>query len=159
MTNWQISMLCLAVFIGAHFYWKLRPWHRVRTWLALAFAGVMGHVADYYLGSTEWLMASFILIDLAAAAVVLIRPAGVAQKAIGFGFAVMVLAHIGVLVATISGPINGIIYDDLNVRLGWAQFLCLLLWSCDDVGKAALLFLGFGGAVARLEALGGAGGR
>lgn len=150
-------MLCLAVFIGAHFVWNVRPWHRVRSWLALFAAGLLGHVANVNLGGTDWLMGAYIAIDLAAAGIILIRPAGIAQKAIGFCFAVMVLAHIGVLSASLSGPINTTTYNDLNVRLGWAQFLILLLWSCTDVGKAILRYLGFDRFVARFNTPSGAG--
>lgn len=127
--------------------------------MALFGAGLIGHSAHDALGGTEWLMPAYIAIDLAAAALILIRPAGIAQKAIGFCFAVMVLAHIGVVGASLSGPVHTAIYDDLNTRLGWAQFLILLMWSCTDVGKTALRSLGFDGLVARIDALGGAGRR
>lgn len=129
-------MLYLAAFIVAHFAWDVRPWHRVRTWLALFGAGYLGHLANRNIGNVDALMTAYIALDLAAAAIVLVRPAGIAQKAIGLCFAVMVLAHVGVVFATAIGPISTVVYDDLNARLGWAQFLILLLWSCDDVGKA-----------------------
>ena len=156
MTGWQISMLYLAAFIVAHFAWDVRPWHRVRTWIALFGAGFLGQYANATISNVDALMASYIALDLTAAAIVLVRPAGIAQKAIGFCFAVMVLAHIGVVSASAVGPINTVIYDDLNTRLGWAQFLVLLLWSCDDVGKAVVRRLWPDRAVANPETSGGA---
>ena len=138
MTDWQTAMILLSVFIGAHFLWGVRPWHRVRTWGALFLSGLLGHYANEAFGGTDRLMLAYIAIDLAAAWVVLIRPAGLAQKAIGFCFAVMVLAHIGVVGDSIIGPISTATYDDLNTRLGWAQFFILLCWSCDDAGKAVV---------------------
>ena len=159
MTGWQIAMLYLAAFIVAHFAWDVRPWHRVRTWIALFGAGFVGHLANAQYGGTDRLMAAYIVIDLTAAAIVLVRPAGLAQKAIGFCFAVMVLAHIGMVIASVFGPANPASYDDLNMRLGWAQFLILLLWSCEDAGKAIVRRLWPMGAVASVEPTDGAGGR
>jgi len=156
MTGWQISMLYLAAFIVAHFAWDVRPWHRVRTWIALFGAGFLGQYANATISNVDALMASYIALDLTAGAINLVRPAGLAQKAIGFCFAVMVLAHIGVIIASAVGPINTAIYDDLNTRLGWAQFLVLLLWSCDDVGKAVVRRLWPIRAVANPETSGGA---
>jgi hypothetical protein len=98
-------------------------------------AALIGRYANGAMAA-DWLMLTYIALDLAAAGVVLVRPAGLAQKAIGFCFAVMVLAHVGVVIASISGSINTTNYDNLNMRLGWAQFIILLTWSCDDVGKA-----------------------
>ena len=149
-------MLYLAAFIVAHFAWDVRPWHRVRTWIALFGAGFLGQYANATISNVDALMASYIALDLTAAAIVLVRPAGIAQKAIGFCFAVMVLAHIGVVSASAVGPINTVIYDDLNTRLGWAQFLVLLLWSCDDVGKAIVRRLWPVRSVANPETSGGA---
>lgn len=97
----------------------------MRTWSALAISSLFG-----------WLLpplsiAAYIVVDTMAAALVLRRPAGLAQKAVGLGFAGMIMFHCGYLV---SAQQNWEGYYAAQSFVGWLQLACLAAWGMVDVG-------------------------
>jgi hypothetical protein len=130
VTLWVMAMAGLLPFILLQR--GKRPVHKVRVWLALLGASAAAWAVTPAIGYVPVL--AYIAIDTAAGLIVLARPAGVAQKAIGFLFATMVLFHIGVFWA---GPQHaGSTYFAFQTAAGWAQLLVLLGWSGHDVGKS-----------------------
>ena len=122
MTAWHLGMLALLPFMGSG--------PKARTWAALMCAGV-----------TPWLLPAmavpaYIVIDAIAGAVVLRRPAGFTQRAIGACFALLVMFHVGFLMSHTGG--DTAMYYQANVVTGWAQFILLAAWGLSDVGKAIL---------------------
>jgi hypothetical protein len=59
----------------------------------------------------------------------------VAQKAIGLLFAMMVMFHVGFLLA--DKPVNMGGYLDAQGIVGWMQLVCLLMWGVDDAAGRA----------------------
>lgn len=122
MTVWHIAMLLLLPLMNS--------WTKGRTWLALMGAGVV-----------PWLLPpmdipAYIVIDAVAGAIVLRRPAGFAQRAVGACFALLVMFHVGFLVSHTPG--NEHAYYQSNTVTGWGQFTLLTAWGVADVGKAVL---------------------
>ncbi len=108
------------------------PVHKVRVWAALFGASVVAWIVTPNVGHVPLLW--YIVIDTAAAWIVLVRPAGLAQKLIGLLFAAMVLFHMGVMM---QGTANvNETYFAFQVSAGWAQFLVLAGWSGNDVGRS-----------------------
>ncbi len=132
------------------------PVHKIRTWIALFASSIAALIASHHVADWDGLMRSYILIDGLAAWVVLIRPAGAAQRAIGLCYFVMILSHIGLVGASLGGRVDTASYDSLQGALGWAQFAILCLWSAWDVGKAIVHRLWPDRLVVAPETLGGA---
>lgn len=132
------------------------PVHKLRTWAALFLSSLAALFASHQIADWDSLVASYMLIDGLAAWVVLIRPAGAAQKAIGLCYFVMILSHIGLVSASLGGRVDTASYDSLQGALGWAQFAILCLWSAWDVGKAIAHRLWSNRSLVASETLGGA---
>jgi len=94
---------------------------KARTWAALMGAALAASVLPF--------MAAFVVIDLIAAAVVLRRPAGIAQRMIGLLFVGMVFYEIGFLLS--DGNQRGLLVASL-VALGWLQWAVLAGWGAYD---------------------------
>ena len=109
---WGAMFLLIPLLRGG------RMW---RTWAALACACAAAWVFPY--------AAAFVVIDLIAAAVILRRPRGVAQKAICAIFALMMLFEIGFL---FSNQLNGQLLQYTGIVLGWVQWCLLLSWGLYD---------------------------
>ena len=135
---WKFAMLTLLPLICVQ--QGRVPTHKLRTWLALFAASIAAHVVTPAVGHVPLLW--YIVIDTAAAWIVLARPAGIAQKLIGLLFAAMVLFHVGVLMRGAEHA-NGIYYA-FQMSAGWAQFLVLAGWSGNDVGRSVWRRLGGG---------------
>ena len=126
MTVWHLAMLCMFVLMVTG--------PKMRTWAALMLAGT----APWLL--PEMAVPAYIVIDAIAVAIVLRRPAGCAQRAIGACFALLVMFHVGFLASFAGG--NTDMYYQANVVTGWVQFALLAAWGLADVGKVVLHRLG-----------------
>lgn len=94
---------------------------KVRTWLALLVACAAAWIAR----TAE----AYLLIDLLGGAIILIRPAGWAQRSIGMLFAAMALFDIGF----IAGGSHGVsLYALFLNLLGWIQLGILASWGAHD---------------------------
>lgn len=121
MTAWKWSMLAILPLMYGR-------WQRLRTWGAV-FASSM----------LAWLLPlqpdAYIVIDLLCGALVLTKPAGLAQRAIGLLFAAMLIVDVGY---RISPQLDGgvLYYWALSI-LGWMQWAVLACWGAHDFGKFA----------------------
>lgn len=127
---WPVAMVCLLPLLAAGSPMRLAgvhiPWgKRGRTWLVLFCAGFAGT-----LFAAELIFA-FAAIDGVAAAMVLKRPRGEAQRAIGLLFVGMLFVHLGFYLACRMqpGPHDFTVYAQINRLLGWLQWACLLSWG------------------------------
>jgi hypothetical protein len=102
-------MIGLSPFMRGH--------QMTRTWLAVMGASVATYFVHDPLG--------FMAIDAIAAAIVMARPAGLPQKAIGALFTLMVLFDLGFYLS----PQNGwdLFYGALSF-VGWVQWAILAGW-------------------------------
>ena len=116
------------------------PVHKLRTWAAMAGSSAAAWAVGYQ--DLFSMLMAYIIIDFVAGRIVLIMPAGVAQKAIGFGYSVMILYHIGLALALLKGPVSTSSYDAFMTFAGWSQFAILLVWSGWDVGRAIVCCTG-----------------
>lgn len=156
LTLWKLAMLWLLpllfVQVASGGGW---PFHKLRTW-----AAVLGSsVAAYLVTPTEGYapLLAYALIDFSAACIVLVKPAGVAQRAVGLAYVAMILFHCG---AGAGGNYSGDgFYRTFLISAGWFQWAVLLVWSGWDVGRALLAAFGWRGGVAVAEADSGTGGR
>lgn len=123
LTVWKIAMICALPLM-----WD---WSRhrgvlldakIRTWAVL----MLGSVASIFVPFNYLAYAS---IDLLTGAVVLSRPAGEAQKAIGTICAGMAICSIGFWAGGAGQP--GAFAEFLSL-LGWLQFAILLGWAIHD---------------------------
>jgi len=120
MQPWHWAMLALLPFMGDS--------HRLRTWAALMGASVAPHLLPVM--SVEW----YVVIDAVAGTLVLRRPTGCAQRAIGALFALMVVYSVGYMLA--DNPAGASVYLDAHTITGWAQWGCLAGWGLYNGGKA-----------------------
>lgn len=106
-------MLGLTPFMRGH--------QMLRTWLALMGASLSTFIITDPVG--------YIMVDGVAAAIVMARPAGLAQKAIGALFTLMMLFD---LVYALTPQHNyGIFINALRV-VGWAQWAVFAGWVIHD---------------------------
>jgi hypothetical protein len=106
-------MLVIAPFMRG------RP--MLRTWAALLGASVATYWVHTPLG--------YLAIDAVAAALVVARPSGLAQKAIGALFVCMVLFDLGFY---LSPQFNGELFRAILTGIGWVQWLILGAWAGHD---------------------------
>lgn len=113
MSEWKLAMIVLAPM--------MRGRQMLRTW-----AAVMGaSVAAYFVQD----IVAYMAIDAIAAAVVMARPAGYAQKAIGAIFVSMLMFDLGFFLS----PHNGWdLFLLASTVAGWVQWLILGAWAGHD---------------------------
>lgn len=119
VSDWKLAMLALLLFLLFDSKGAVGPKHRV--WLAMFGASL----AALYVP----LASGFLVIDLLAGALVLKRPAGVAQRCIGLLFAGMAVFDIGYIIGGAQSPGQFVQFMSL---IGWLQFTILLLWGLHD---------------------------
>lgn len=151
---WFAAMTAVLLFMLLQRTADGWPLHKLRTWLAMFVSSALGWAAVYTSDGIPLL--AFTAIDIVACVIVLVKPAGAAQKAIGLFYVVMILWHMGMGIATFLGPVETSVYENVLVASGWAQFSILLVWSGWDVGRHILHRFGFRGASLDSEALAGA---
>jgi len=119
-TPWKIAMaLILPLMAGRQ---------RIRTWGAM----IVASFAAWAMPTAP--MPAYIAIDLLAGALVLIAPAGFAQRLIGLLFACMVMFHAGFLFSIwwhhYTPSVD--LYLAAQKWVGWAQWAVLLGWGLVD---------------------------
>lgn len=103
----------------------LRGRPKLRTWCAMAGASA----ATLYVQGPV----GYVAIDALAAVVVISRPAGLAQKAIGTLFALMMIFD---LVYALTARANPELFYNSLIALGWVQWAILGAWIGHDyVGR------------------------
>lgn len=119
MQQWHWAMLLIIPLM-----WRRDQW---RTWAALMGASSMSFVA----GGATW---ANLAIDIVAGSLVLARPAGVEQRAIGLIFSAMAIMDLGYsLSAQLDG---GLRYWWWQSALGWVQWCILAAWGAHGLGTA-----------------------
>ncbi len=117
LTPWKAAMLLILPLMGR------AP--KLRAWIAVMGSSVLAWLLPL---SPEMYLA----IDLACGALVLAKPAGIPQKAIGLVFANMALIDAGYIVSPQAD--HGILYYWIMLVLGWVQFAILATWGAYDAG-------------------------
>lgn len=140
--TWFAAMLAVLLFMLMQRADGAWPLHKLRTWAAMFCSSLAGWFAVSFYGGVPVL--SFIIIDTLAGVIVLARPAGIAQRAIGLCYGVMILSHIGYKIALLwfNGVVSSTSYEAFMTFAGWAQLVILTAWSSWDVGRAVLHRLG-----------------
>lgn len=124
LTPWKTAMVAILPLMGR------LP--RIRTWLAMFLNSI---AAMAFVSPSP---GGYIAIDLLAGALVLVAPAGLAQRLIGLLFACMVMFHAGFLLAQwwATSPPNIALYLSAQRIVGWAQWAVLVGWGTIDVVKS-----------------------
>lgn len=120
MTIWFAALACIIPLCLSK--------ARARTFLALAATSGIAALMP----APE--PVGYLMLDLIAGWIVLCRPAGTAQKSIGFIFALMAIFDIAYMLTTRAD--NGELFADMLNAFGWAQFCILAGWGAYDFGKA-----------------------
>lgn len=133
--NWFVAMICLIPLLawgsGIRVLDVRIPYgQKARTWLAMtagSLAAWMVHFdnpALFYAG-----------LDMVAAYIILRKPLGEMQRAVGLLFIGMFAVDIGFAGACWlqPGPHNLAGYVTFNSLIGWLQWACLALWGVGDV--------------------------
>jgi hypothetical protein len=111
---WKVAMICIAPFMRG------RP--MLRTWVALFAASVATYFVHTPLG--------YLVIDAVAASLIVARPSGLAQKAIGALFVSMVLFDLGFY---LSPQADENLFRTVLTGIGWIQWLILGAWGGYDL--------------------------
>jgi len=130
LTPWKAAMLIIVPFMARAP--KLRAWLAVFTASVLAF--YMPAIVAAQMGTTliQATPGTYLAIDVLCGGLVLAKPAGIPQKAIGLVFANMALIDAGYLVSPQAD--HGILYYWIMLVLGWVQFAILAAWGAYDAG-------------------------
>jgi hypothetical protein len=116
LTSWNYAMFAIAPLMRG------RP--MLRTWFALSAASFL---AWHSTGLVAW-----IAIDAIAAAIVVSRPSGLAQKLIGALFVGMVLFDLGFY---LSPQANSGLFIAVCTAIGWFQWAVLTGWIGHDLWR------------------------
>lgn len=140
--NWFAAMLCLTPLLAldspAHVWGvRLPSGQKLRTWLVM-FCASLG----------AWLVRAdnpapvYAVIDGLSAYLVLRRPLGEMQRAIGALFIGMMAVDLGFTGACWlqPGPHDFGGYFAFNGQIGWLQWACLALWGVGDALAGYLVF-------------------
>lgn len=119
VSDWKLAMLALLLFLLCDRRNIGGP--KCRVWLAMFGASLAALYVPFAAG--------FLVIDLLAGALVLKRPAGVAQRCIGLLFAGMAVFDIGYIIGGAQAPGQFVQFMSL---IGWLQFSILLAWGLYD---------------------------
>lgn len=114
MTEWKLAMLMIAPFMRGH--------EMLRTWLAMFGTSIGALLVQD--------VVAYIAIDAVCAAIVMARPSGLAQKAIGALFILMVMFDLGFFLSPRADW--GMFANSLSV-VGWVQWAILGVWAGHDV--------------------------
>ncbi len=116
LTAWNYAMFAIAPLLRG------RP--MLRTWVALSAASFLAwHASD---------LVAWIAIDAIAAAIVVSRPSGLAQKLIGALFVCMVLFDLGFY---LSPQADSALFIAVCTAIGWFQWVVLAGWTGHDAWR------------------------
>lgn len=121
--DWKVAMVLLVPLMWCP--------AKVRTWGALFGASLVAAFMPF--------LSAFVVIDLVAASVILRRPAGMSQRAIGALFIGMILFEIGFLIS--EGNQQSLMLSGLRA-MGWAQWFILATWGSYDAFRYCFRRLG-----------------
>jgi hypothetical protein len=102
----------------------MRERQMLRVWLAMFGASV----ATFFVHDAV----SYMAVDAIAAAIVMARPAGLAQRAIGALFIWMMMLDLGFYLSTHDG---WELFVALSTLTGWLQWLILGTWAGHDAWR------------------------
>jgi hypothetical protein len=126
MTDWKLAMVMVLPMMWG----GAKP----RAWAVVMLSSVLSALV----GVLEPRV--FLAIDLVCGALILARPAGCAQRAIGMLFAMMALFDVGYIISPrLDGGAQ--YYTGLSA-LGWVQFAILAAWGAHDTGRLVVGRLG-----------------
>ncbi|CAB4137409.1 hypothetical protein UFOVP319_30 [uncultured Caudovirales phage] len=137
-TAWVQAMLCIVPLVlassisgaGWRIWWR-QTGPKVRCWLAMILASFTAYALQPIEGHMPF--AAYICIDLLAGLAVLASPSGIASRAIGSLFLVMVIIDSG---AGYAGSDGTGFYQSAMLILGWAMWAILMGWGAHDAGKS-----------------------
>lgn len=137
--NWFLAMLAALILILtlADKDW---PRQKVRVWTIMFASWIAGVIAVTLFQRPDPVLA-FVIIDIIAAFAILWHPRSLAQNIIGCFYVSMIALHIGYVWAASyflgsHGYANLAKYLQIQVMIGWGQWVVLVLWSANDVGRA-----------------------
>lgn len=137
VTPWKLGMYALLAVLLLQRIGGRWPIHKIRTWGAMLASSVTAYFVAPDVGYMPLL--PYIMIDFLAAIAVLTRPAGLAQKAIGLIYGVMILYSVRFAISNIAAGEQTLIetanYATFMAACGWCQFVILLVWSANDAGR------------------------
>lgn len=140
--NWFAAMICtlplLAVGSPVRFLGVRMPWgQKARTWVALFGASIAA-----WLVKLDNPASAYAVIDALAAYLVLRKPLGEMQRAIGVLFIGMLGIDVGFASACWlqPGPHDYGGYTAFNQLMGWLQWACLASWGGGDALASRLIF-------------------
>lgn len=125
-------MLALLPVFAVQWRYGVLPVHKLRTWAAMFCASLAAAWVAPLCGVP---LIAYIVIDVTAGVAVIARPSGMAQRAIGFLFAAMVLFHTGYAMSIFMGNEGLQGYQEFQVIAGWVQLAILAAWGIYDAGK------------------------
>lgn len=116
MSEWKVAMLFLIPM--------LRGREMLRTWTVMFVASLATFVIHGPVG--------YMGIDAVAAAFIMARPAGLAQRLIGALFVVMLMFDLGFY---LSPGADGTLFRNILTGIGWVQWLILGAWTGHDAWR------------------------
>lgn len=130
MSEWKTAMVVILPLMlerrAVTAWTKLISYQKPRAWFAVFLSSLLAVLFPLS-------PAAYLAIDLFCGGLVIARPAGSAQKAIGLIFTMMALIDCGYIISPQAD--HGILYYEVMVILGWAQFAILLLWGSYDAWR------------------------
>jgi hypothetical protein len=135
---WVQAMLCIAPLLlassisgaGWRIWWQQTE-PKVRCWLAMTCASFAAYALLPVEGHMPFL--AYVCIDFLAGMAVLASPSGIASRAIGGLFLLMVMID---AVAGYQGSGGTGNYHTAMLFLGWAMWAILMGWGAHDAGKS-----------------------
>lgn len=135
---WFQAMLCIVPLLlassisGAGWHVWLRTTEpKMRAWGAMFLASMATYALDPVAGHIPYF--TYVCIDFLAGLAVLASPSGLASRAIGALFLLMVMID---SVAGYQGSDGTGFYQSTMLFLGWAMWAILLVWGAHDAGKS-----------------------
>jgi hypothetical protein len=116
MTEWKWAMLAIIPF--------LRGREMVRTWAVMFTASMATFVIHTPVG--------YMAIDAVAAALVMVRPAGLPQRLIGALFVGMLMFDLGFY---LSPGADQVLFNGILTGIGWLQWAILGAWTGHDIWR------------------------
>jgi len=148
---WPVAMLAALVLLLVQCNGPAWPRQKLRVWFVM-FASWLTGVMAVTLSDRADPVLAFVIIDIIAAFTILWHPRSLAQNLIGCLYVAMIALHVGYVWAASyflgsAGHANLEKYLLLQVWLGWFQWVVLMIWSANDVGRAIGIRLGLVGYV------------